>query len=201
MYPSRNPYGGSGRGFPGFQPTLVNRGGSTHSSRDSRSMHTGQSSAQGGQTTIVRPGQPHYFNTRTDYNSCRIFSTMCRCQNPNSHGNAWTLDMPIGHDKGNILISWQTLAHRVLDCVGTPTVSHEVARTTWQHILCPRDAWLREEHEQEIERHISQGKPIFLSPYPEDVTHYNGDGHAQQVIGQHGLQTRITGPLGRERRH
>jgi hypothetical protein len=112
---------------------------------------------------------------------------MCRCQNPDSHGNAWTLDMIIGHDKANTLISWQTLAHLVLDHVGTPTVSHEVARATWPHILCDRDAWQRELHERNIERHIRRGEPIFLCPYSEDVTHYNGDGHARQVIGQNGL--------------
>jgi hypothetical protein len=162
-------------------------------------MHTGQSSAQGGQTTIVRPGQPHYFNTRIDYDRCEAFRTMCRCQNPDSHGNAWTTTIIKGYDKNNNLLSSQDLAHQILDRVGTPTVSHEVARAMWPHIMCAEDAEDMEAHERYIERAIRRGKPIYL-PIPETVTHYNGDGHAQQVIGQNGLQTRITGPLGRERR-
>ncbi|KAF2027337.1 hypothetical protein EK21DRAFT_22725, partial [Setomelanomma holmii] len=71
------------------------------------------------------PGQPHYFGTRTDYQNGRMIDNVCRCQTPDSHGDAWTIDFPCGYDKSGQLISWQEPMKRVLEHCGETTVNQD----------------------------------------------------------------------------
>ncbi|KAH7093650.1 hypothetical protein FB567DRAFT_610204 [Paraphoma chrysanthemicola] len=191
MYPGRNPHTGSQRGPPAsFRPTFVN---SHHSSRGGPSRGPQSSQRpQGGQSTVVRPGQPHYFNTHIDRQLNQVISPMCRCQNPNSHGDAWTTIKREGRDHNYKTILWEELANKILDHVGTATVSHAQARALWPTFLCAEDAYGREMFERDTERAISLGAVVRIGPPARRITHFNGDGHAQRVIGENGLQTDIT---------
>jgi hypothetical protein len=135
MYPNRNSSGGTRRGASGFQPTFVNSGGLLHRTGSSRqiaapsarsnSTRTAQPTNADGRTTVVRPGQPHYFDTRSDFETGRLINTLCRCRDPNSHGNAWTVALPGHYDRSGREIPYQQLLNRILDHYGTATVSNK----------------------------------------------------------------------------
>jgi hypothetical protein len=61
-------------------------------------------------TTEIAPGKPHYFAARIDRAAARAISTLCRCRNPDSHGDAWAINLPhAGVDLTGREISWKEL--------------------------------------------------------------------------------------------
>jgi hypothetical protein len=190
MFPDRNPYGGHdgyggyGRSMRGFQPTFMTGSGSsrrqgssqqvTSSNGRERSSRSNAQPAQGGRTIIVQPGQPHYFSTRTDFRNCRYVSNMCRCQNPDSQGDAWTIELGGYEDRAGRPITYQTLMHRIVDHYGTPTVSNEQEVAAYRILASPSVAELRENHERNLRWAISMGVPVVINPHAESVTFHNG---------------------------
>lgn len=212
MFPNRNPYGGYGRasrGMQGFQPTIFavgdtsRRQGRSQQVTSSNGRETSSPSnaqpAQSGRTTIVRPGQPHYFGTRIDNRNCRIINNMCRCQTPDSHGDAFTIEMEGYEDVAGRPITYQTLMNRILDHYGTPTVSNEQETAAYRILASPSINAVREINERNLRMCIRMGIPIFINPHAESVTFHNGDGHAQNFVGERGLQTRLSPPSDRGR--
>jgi hypothetical protein len=150
MVPSHNLYGGYGglsRGISGFQRTLIaghgpyRRQGSSFSERETASRsNVNAQLAQSGRTTIVQPGQPYYFGTRVDKEHCRFINNLCRCHDPNSHGNAWTGEVGGGIYREGRPITFLNLMHRVLDPCGTTTVSLDQEIVARMVILHTRQA-------------------------------------------------------------
>jgi hypothetical protein len=198
MYPNRNSHDGIRRGAGGFQPTFINSGGLPHRigslrqtavpSARSNSTRTVQPTTTGGRTTVVRPGQPHYFDTRSDFQTGRLINTLCRCRDPNSHGNAWTIELPGHYDRSGREITYQQLLNCILDHYGTATVSNEQQTAAYWKVCDSRTAADLTEEMNDVERDIRMGIPAQINPH-EDVTYFNGDGHAQRFAGEHGLQT------------
>jgi hypothetical protein len=88
---------------------------------------------QGGRTNMIVPGEPHHFGMRTDYLRIEIISTLCRCQDPDSHGDAYTmLNSPRGRDINGRSIDWQEAKKRMLDHYSRDQISHaeEIAAAT-----------------------------------------------------------------------
>jgi hypothetical protein len=198
MQPNRTPYGGTRRDAGGFQRTFINCSSPprrTESSRQSiardarsSSTRTAQPTSSGGRTTIVQPGEPHWFGTRADFQNCRLINNLCRCQNPDSHGDAWTAELHGWRDLLGRPTTVQQILHRILDHYGTNTVSHEQEFPAYRLFCDPILAAGITENIRGVEFGISKGVAPRISPYA-DVTHYNGGGHAQNFVGERGLQT------------
>ncbi|KAF2832404.1 hypothetical protein CC86DRAFT_270882, partial [Ophiobolus disseminans] len=73
------------------------------------------------------PGDPHYYGTRLDRTAGLIVNSLCRCQNPDSHGNAWAFDGNAFQARamdGRVMM-WKDLANKVLDHYGRWPISRE----------------------------------------------------------------------------
>jgi hypothetical protein len=135
-------HGNSRREPSGFQPNPVNSGRRTEVSRQAAAQGARASSARpaqptnsGGRSTIVRPGQPHWFGTRVDFQNGRFINTLCRCQDPNSHGDACIAEIDEWRDSAGHPTTVEQTLNRILDHCGTATVPKEEEITTYQSIL------------------------------------------------------------------
>jgi hypothetical protein len=206
MYPRRTHCDSTGReNAARSQPTFISSGGPprrTESSRHSTapdarssSTRTAQPTNTGGRTTIVRPGEPHWFGTRADFQNCRLVNNLCRCQNPDAHGDAWKVELPGWYDISGRPTTVQQIHHRILDHYGTATVAQEQELVAYRLFCAPCLADSLTRNIRSVEFGISMGIAPRLSPHA-DVTHYYGDGHAQDYLGQGGLQTVMPGRRG-----
>ncbi|KAH3909789.1 hypothetical protein HBH56_152330 [Parastagonospora nodorum] len=77
-------------------------------------------------STRPAPGQPHLTGTRINRGAGRLESTICRCQNPNEHGDAFSNgDASWGTDRNGMDISWSIAMNRILDVYGTNSMTRE----------------------------------------------------------------------------
>lgn len=141
---------------------------------------------EGNRTTIVRPGVPHYFGTRVDLQNFRFINIMCRCQDPMSHGSAWTIEGREMPDINGRIINYQQFMNRVLDHFGTSTVTYEQHKTAWRLFLHPIIAGHYEDGDQGIDLNVRAGRSVGIA---EDATYHNEDGHAQAFVGTQGIRT------------
>jgi hypothetical protein len=63
-------------------------------------------------TQIIRPSEPHHFGSRTDYVCGEVICTLCRCKDPDSHGDAYTM---LDSHRGKDIRDWQEAKGRMLD--------------------------------------------------------------------------------------
>ncbi|KAF1917657.1 hypothetical protein BDU57DRAFT_405333, partial [Ampelomyces quisqualis] len=63
------------------------------------------------------PGEPHHFGTTLDRQASNIDNPLCRCQNPESHGDAWAFTGSLSWmtDTRGRRMSWRELVNRVLE--------------------------------------------------------------------------------------
>jgi hypothetical protein len=146
----------------------------------------------------IRPGDPHYFRTRLDRRASRLIMPLCRCTNPQGHGDAWTfINMEKMRDIRGDRISWKQLMNRVLDYyVDKTTVSREEELAAFPYILNPWECADLTDHYEYVNYGIGQGWRVFISPYEDDVQMHNADGHMQNNVTESGLQTQIERPGG-----
>ncbi|KAH5461637.1 hypothetical protein HBI31_226280 [Parastagonospora nodorum] len=189
MYPNHNTYGGSRRNPARFQATFMNGNRQSQGHVPTyRSNSTSQPTQpnEGGRTAIVRPGVPHYFGTRVDQQTFRVINNLCRCQDPMSHGSAWTIEGREVPDINGRIIDYQQFMNRVLDHFGTATVTYEQQTTAWRLFLDPRVAASFEMNDRRLEAGARAGRPIFIT---NDATYHNADGHAQALVDTQGMRT------------
>jgi hypothetical protein len=172
--------------------------GSTSDSRRTQSYRSNDSPASEGQTTTknVRPGDPHHYGTRLDPVASRAINPVCRCINPNNHGDAWAYtNTKRIKDINGVKITWKELIHRVLDHYGDRTsATREEEHEAYRHILTPRHYIPRIEHYHWLNYEVGRGSPVMISPYEDAVQMHNEDGHARNDVTENGLQTRMERP-------
>jgi len=211
MYPNRSSYGGSRRG-PGFTGTFVTGRGPSQNSRFPGSRReepprqpsrSGAPAQHGGMTTIVRPGEPHYFGTRLDRQNALVVNPLCRCQDPASHGNAWAFadNEPHGFDMNQRPMLWAELANKALDHYGRSQITREEEWEAYRHIMHPGYYRGAKDHYHHLNRVVGRGGHVYISPYPEDLQFHNADGHAQNNITEGGLRTHFNPTGGRGGSH
>jgi hypothetical protein len=202
MYPSRNPFGGSGYD-PRFAGTFMSGGGGSRPSQQQRlptnqqgprSTRSQQPDAPQGTITSITPGDPHYYGTRLDRAAAKAINTLCRCQNPGSHTDAWAFsdDMPPGYyarDQQYRPLTWRQVSNRVLDICNKAEVSREEELETYRYILHPRECEGLWEHHRHLDFIVGIGGHIVLTPYGDGVQAFTGDGHVRNNITSEGLRT------------
>jgi len=204
MYPNRSSYGGSRQG-PGFAGTFVPGRGTFQntrvagSRRDAPSGPPSRADAPPGTTMVVRPGEPHYYGTRLDRANALIVNPLCKCQNPQSHGNAWafTSDEYDPVDMNGRPMLWKEVANKALDYYGRWPITREEEFEAYRHIMHPRAYRRAKDHYHSLNRLVGRGGHVGISPYPEDVQFHNADGHAQNNITEGGLRTHFNPTGGR----
>lgn len=151
MYPYGTPFGQScpdprfgrtfvpGRGPNPRQPTHV------VGPRPEAPRETSRSSApaqEGGRTTVVRPRETPRYGTRIDQSGTRmgrVINPLCRCQNPNSHGDAWafTGDALQVRDVHGRRMTWAEHANKAIDHHGRFPISRREELEAYRYVLHP----------------------------------------------------------------
>ncbi|KAH7412260.1 hypothetical protein DE146DRAFT_751389 [Phaeosphaeria sp. MPI-PUGE-AT-0046c] len=121
---------------------------------------------QAGRTQIVRPGEPHHFGSSSDSYSGSIFVTLCRCANPISHGDAYTmLNSPRGNDISGRPIDWQEAKRRMLDHFGpgTQQISHQQEVDAIPYVYDATTARNMLVLERELEENVRAGASVMVN--------------------------------------
>jgi hypothetical protein len=148
---------------------------------------------QGGKTCIVRPGEPHHFDSRPDYQRGEMLCTLCRCRDPDSHGDAYTmLNSPRGFDINGRPIDWQEVKKRMLDHYGRDQISHAEELAAVSYVFDAATAREVLDTEEEIKESIRGGAEISVNIQGNRVNWYNDDGHAKPYLTEVGAKTQIT---------
>jgi hypothetical protein len=165
-------------GSPGPRPTEGNR-----PRRSIRDTGPAPSQATGSMSTHTRRGLPHLYNchvhrgTRADRQDTYIESTLCRCQDPDSHGDAFIAeDDDWADDKNGNALSWMTAMSRILDSAGKTSLSRPEQLAMYHAIMAPETADDMLQGEKEIDDRIRNGEPLVISPY---TTWHNSEGRRQ----------------------
>jgi hypothetical protein len=145
---------------------------------------------QGVQTRIIRPGEPHHFDSRADYERGELHCTLCRCHNPDSHGDAYTmLNSPRGCDINGQPIDWQEANKRMLDYYQRDQISHAEEIAVAQFVFDVPTTQFVLQGEAELTRSIRQGLAINVNMVHNNVDWHNSDGHAKPYLTQEGAMT------------
>lgn len=194
MRPGRDPIGGPSYSLS-FARTFASGRGSLQSTRRISSGRGSQApSAEPRTTTVVDPGEPHYFAVRIDRAAARAISTLCRCRNPDRHGDAWAINLPhAGKDPTGRELSWKELSNRVLDYCRKDAVNREEEHYAYQYILSPYFYRSYIRHYVQLNRQIGRGNPVILCDVTDDVQ-FHGDGHVRNNVTEEGLRTVVNRP-------
>jgi hypothetical protein len=146
----------------------------------------------GAHTRIIRPGEPHQFGSRTNYEQCEVESTLCRCKDPYSHGDAYTmLNSPRGYDIYGKPIDWQEVKRRMLDHYGKDQISHAEEVAAFPHIYDTVTAFVALQQEENLKRGIRAGYAVGVNIAENNTSWHNEDGHAKPHLTQEGAKTRF----------
>jgi hypothetical protein len=190
--------------FPSFREAEPNRYNQTfrpaQSMRSNREPQPNSFAAtryadrpQGGKTCIVRPGEPHHFGSRPDYERGEMLCTLCHCRNPDSHGDAYTmLNSPRGNGIDGRPINWQEVKMRMLDHHGKGQISHAEEIAAVPYVFDAATAREALDTEEEIKKGIRDGAEIYVNVQGNTVNWHNNDGHAKPYLTEEGAKTQIT---------
>jgi hypothetical protein len=175
-----------------FRPTQ-----STRSNRESKSNPIAATRyadrPQGGKTVVVRPGEPHHYGSRPDYERGEMLCTLCRCHNPDSHGDAYTmLNSPRGNDIKGRPIDWQEAKKRMLDHYGKDQISHAEELAAAPYVYDAEMARIVLNVEEDIKKSIREGYDILVNTHGNNVNWHNDDGHAKPYLTQEGAKTKFS---------
>jgi hypothetical protein len=147
---------------------------------------------RGVHTRIVRPGEPHQFGNRTDYKRGEVQSTLCRCNDPDSHGDAFTmLDSPRGFDIHGKPIDWQEVKRRMLDYHGKDQISHAEEMAAIPHVFDAATAHEVLQHEEHLRQSVRAGYAIGVNIDENNTNWHNDDGHAKPHLTEEGAKTQF----------
>ncbi|KAF2027345.1 hypothetical protein EK21DRAFT_28330, partial [Setomelanomma holmii] len=72
------------------------------------------------------PGRPHIFGSRANRETGRVEHTICRCHDPDSHGDAWVFNDPeYARDKQGRMMSWDVAMNSIPNLYGKNAVSRQ----------------------------------------------------------------------------
>lgn len=149
---------------------------------------------RGGQTCIVHPGEPHHFGSRTDYERGEIICTLCRCNDPDSHGDAYTmLNSPRGLDINGQPIDWQEAKRRMLNHYGRDQISHGEEIAAAPHVFDAQTAQRVSQTEEDLKQGIRNGFAVSVNTVQNNVDWHNSDRHAKPWLTQEGAKTQFGG--------
>jgi hypothetical protein len=148
---------------------------------------------QGMRTQLVNPGEPHQFGSRADYDRGEIVSMLCRCEDPDSHGDAYTmLNSPRGFDIYGNPIDWQEAKKRMLDHHGKNQISHAEEVAAIPYVYDAMTAQSALQNEKYLTRAIREGGTISVNITENNSRWHNDDGHAKPYLTKGGAKTRFT---------
>ncbi|KAF2832398.1 hypothetical protein CC86DRAFT_377571 [Ophiobolus disseminans] len=146
-----------------------------------------------GVTHIVRPGEPHHFGNRTDSVRGEIICTLCICNNPDSHGDAYTmLNSPRGYGIDGRPINWQEAKKRMLEWHCRPQISHAQEVEATPYIFDAETARMALEHEERLMQDVRSGSNIAVNVAGNNMNWHNQDGHAKPHLTEGGAKTQFT---------
>lgn len=186
---SRQTQGTCTQGMNRIQPTFV--AGSSSSNIQPTFI---AARPQSGRTQIIRPGEPHHFGSAIDTYSGSVIVTLCRCSNPYSHGDAYTmLNSPRGYDMNGQPIDWQEGKRRMLDHYGrgTQQISHQQELDAIPYVFDSVTARDMFEMDREIREKIRMGGSIMVNTQGNRTSWHNEDGHAKNHVTDQGAKTVI----------
>ncbi|KAH3940304.1 hypothetical protein HBI56_131470 [Parastagonospora nodorum] len=148
---------------------------------------------QGVHTLIICPGEPHHFGSRADYERGELHCTLCRCHNPDSHGDAYTmLNSPRGCDIHGQPIDWQEAKRRILDYYQRDQISHAEEIAVARFVFDAPTTQIVLQGEAELTQSIRQGLAININTVHNNVDWHNSDGHAKPYLTQDGAKTQYS---------
>jgi hypothetical protein len=125
---------------------------------------------QTGQTRLVRPGEPHHFGARTDFARGEVICILCRCSNPESHGDAYTmLNSPRGRDIHGRPIDWQEAKKRMLDYHREDQITHAEEVAAIPHVYDEETARIALAGEERLRAGARQGHTIEVNTAGNNV--------------------------------
>jgi hypothetical protein len=149
---------------------------------------------QGQPTRLVRPGEPHHFGSRTDHQRGEVMCTTCRCSDPDSHSDAYTmLNSPRGYDINNKPIDWQEAKNRMLDFYGKCQISHQEEMEAIPHVFSAETAAIALRHEEELRKAARKGQDIHVNVNGNNVNWFTERGRAKPYITSEGVKTQVYG--------
>lgn len=138
-------------------------------------------------STRTQSGQPHYTGARAVRSAGRIECIICRCLNPDGHGDAFTFDSEeYADDKNGNPISWNTAMNRILNLYRMNSITRQEAIAKYHEIMSPESAGDYARIERESDEKIQRGEDLQISPY---TTWHNHDGHRRPHLTEEGVRT------------
>jgi hypothetical protein len=146
---------------------------------------------QAGRTIVIRPQEPHHFGNRVDHARGEYTCTLCRCNNPNSHSDAYTmLNSPRGLDINGRPIDWQEAKRRMLDYHGKDQISHAEEIVAVPYVFDAETARGILQQKELVQRGVRAGYNISINVAGNNVDWHNDDGHAKPYVSGEGARTR-----------
>jgi hypothetical protein len=106
--------------------------------------------------------------------------TTCRCSNPDSHGDAYTmLDSPRGYDINDKPIDWQEVKNRMLNFYGKEQISHQEEVEAFNAVFNAETAARALQHEKELSKAARNGQSIHVNVLGNNVNWFTEGGRAK----------------------
>lgn len=138
--------------------------------------------------------EPHHFGNATDYERGEIIGFLCICNDPDSHGDAYTmLNSLRGYDIQGRKIDWQEAKKRMLNWHNKMQISHTEELQAIPHIFDDKTAREMLEHEDRMRQSIRRGYNIEVNVGENNMQWHNQDGHAKSYVTEEGAKTQFTG--------
>jgi hypothetical protein len=119
--------------------------------------------------------------------------TLCRCSNPDSHGDAYTmLNSPRGYDINGKPINWQEAKTRMLDHHGQNQISHAEEMAAVPYVFDTETARLIFQDDEDIKKQIRDGCDIRVNTQGNNVNWHNDDGHEKPYLTEEGAKTKFS---------
>jgi hypothetical protein len=182
---SRHPQG------PGHYHPCASRFPPSQPGRTSSSQFGAPSRGNPSMSTRTRPGQPHFTGMRANRSAGRLEHTVCRCHNPDSHGDAWTfIDDDWADDPNGNHISWSTGMNRILDLYGKSTMTRDEELAKYPEIMTEECVRYHFTLEHGWDDAVRRGIHLEISPFS---TWHNEDGHRRPFLTDEGARTVFPG--------
>jgi hypothetical protein len=170
--------------------TIIRESGPIRSTYNGMAATREVARTQGQPTRIVRPGEPHHFGSWTDHQKGQVMCTTCRCSNPDSHGDAYTmLDSPRGYDINHMPIDWQQVKNRMLDHHGKEQISHQQEIEAVPFVFDAETAIRAWQHEKELCKAARNGQSIHVNVLGNNMGWFTEGGQAKSHITSEGAKT------------
>jgi hypothetical protein len=159
--------------------------------RPSLSQFGAPSQGNPSMSTRTRPGQPHFTGVRANRSAGRLEHTVCRCLNPDSHGDAWTFNNDHwAKDRNGNIISWNTGMNRILDSYGKTAITRDEELVKYPEFMTEEYMRFYYRENSHWDDAVRRGECLEISPF---TTWHNEDGHRRPWLTDEGARTVFPG--------